>query len=387
MSFDREAQDLTHPLHVDALRDYRPLGGQVHIAGSARFDGVRVVVSSVSGDNLVVVIGELPINGVQNRDFLDPTYRDSRSPLMVGEVDFSKLDQFWLTRTSTWDVIDENTPLPGLLTTIDGIDFGVADSGGIVSLAGVPQLQLVWLGGGEPQGEGEWLSDGYGAFTRLVRRDQVPGLRHVEWTAIWRDITVKVAGIRGERAHIFVEKGGVPTVEHPEIRHGANAKSGWSAVVGRAELSLRSWTSTERPVGQGAVIGCVGLVRGRTGVVLLPASRDEQVAGIIVRRNLGETVTDDFVIHAMVNGRNAPVEWRAVVAEANVTCPRRIEATVEWRGKRQPLDGLNEPAGVAYLPGHGVPLDEVSTLEYTVGPVALSELPPVDWEISNLRGA
>lgn len=172
----------------------------------------------------------------------------------MGEVDFSKLDQFWLTRTSTWSSIDENTPLPGLLTTIEGTDFGVADSGGTVSLAGVPQLQLVWLGSGEPQGEG-WLTDGYEAFTRLVPRDQVPGLRHVEWTAIWRDITVKVASIRGDHAHIFVEQGGIPTVAHPEIRHGVNLKSGWSAVVGRAELSLRSWTSTERPVGTARSLG------------------------------------------------------------------------------------------------------------------------------------
>lgn len=390
MSFDNDPEDLTHPLNLSYLRDRAIPGGRVHVEGWATFKGVRVDVQSVSPRGLVAVVGELPVYGVHNRDFIDPTYRDSRSPLMVGEVSFLDLDRFWLTRTSTFEVIDEETPLPGLLTTIDGTDFGVADSGGTVSRAGEPQLQLVWLGGGEPRGE-DWLPDGYGALTRMVPRDQVPGLRYVEWTAVWRDITVKVAGIRGDRAHIFVERGGVPTVEHPEIRHGANLQTGWSAVVGRTELSLRTWTSTERPVGHGTVVGCVGLVRGRRGAVLLPGPRDEQVAGVIVRKSLGETVTEDFVIHARRDGRNAPVEWRAIVVagdvEHDVTDARRIEASTKWQGEVRVVEGLNEPAGVVYLPGHSVPLEEVSTLEYTVRPVALSERPPVDWEISNLRGA
>ncbi|TFC24428.1 hypothetical protein E3O25_14675 [Cryobacterium sp. TMT1-3] len=388
MIFDNDPSDLTHPRDLSILRDRAIPGGRVHLEGWARFNGVRVHVESVSPRGLVAVNGELPLSGVHNLKYLDGSYPGSRLPLMSGEVSFLDLDRFWLTRTSVFDVIDDETPLPGLLTTIDGTDFGVADSAGTVSLAGVPQLQLVWLDDGEPPGD-EWQPDGYQSFTRLVPRDQVPGLRYVEWTAVWRDITVKVAGIRGTRAHIFVERGGLPAVEHPEIRHGANVKSGWSAVVSRTELSLRSWSSAERPVGRGTVIGCVAHVRGRAGVVVLPGDRDEHDEGIIVRKDLGETVTEDYGLYALGTERHSPMEWRTIVApgdaEEDVTSARRIESAVEWQGEMRAVEGLDEPNDVAFVSAVSAPLEQVSQLRYTIHPVALSDLPRFGWQMPDRR--
>ena len=214
---DYDDTSLTDPDGLHVLRERAIPGGRVEISGYATFQGVRVNVRGVSRHGLVSIFGDLPAHRVQHRD------DDPRDSGVFGEVDFGWLSRFWLTRTSTFDVIDADTPRPGLLTRFDGAEVGVADSCGTVSLTGVPQLQLLWLGPDAPRGS-DWVPDGYGSHTTLVDRSRIAVLRHVEWTAGWRDLTVTVAGIRGDSALIFAAKGGLP-FEAPEITHGENVRS------------------------------------------------------------------------------------------------------------------------------------------------------------------
>jgi hypothetical protein len=363
---------LTDPDGLYVLRARDIPGGRVEVSGFATFQGVRVDVRGASRHGLVSLFGDLPAHQVQYR------HDDPQVNGVFGEVDFGWLSRFWLTRTSTFDVIDADTPHPGLLTPVDGREVGVADSCGTVSLTGVPQLQLIWLGPDAPRAT-DWVPDGYGSHTALVDRSRVTVLRHVEWTAVWRDLTVTVAGIRGDSALIFAAKGGLPPFEAPEITHGENVRSGWSAVVPLGQLSLRTWTSTEQPVGAGIVADHVGLVRGRTALVGRPTDPFQNdtggVDGIVAQKRRFETVTDDFVLHPRTRYATASWEWRGGVHADDLTELREVTATTTWQGETHTVQALRD--GLVYLSRVAVDVAETTPLQYSARPVEPSELVPV----------
>ena len=369
MTDDAECDDtsLTDPEGLHVLRARAIPGGRVEISGYATFQGVRVDVRGASPHGLVSLFGDLPAHRVQHRD------DDFQVNGVFGEVDFGWLSRFWLTRTSTFDAIQADTPRPGLRTRFNGADVGVADTCGTVSLSGVPQLQLVWLGPDAPTGS-TWVPDGYGAFTTLIDRSLVTVVRHVEWTAVWRDLTVTIAGIQGNTALVFAAKGGLPTFEVPEISHGDNVRSGWSALVPLDQLSLRTWTSTEQPVGAGIVADHVGLVRGRTALVRLPAEpADNGVAsGIVAQKRRAESVTDDFVLFPRTSSPNSSWEWRAEVRDADLTELRQVTATTTWNGETHTVQEYRY--GQVYLADTVVDAAETTPLQYSARPVDPSEL-------------
>lgn len=363
---------LTDPEGIHVLRARAIPGGQMTVTGHATFQDVRVEVRGVSSHGLVSIFGDLPPHGVQYRD------DDPQVDGVFGEVDFGWLSRFWLTRTSTFDTIDADTPRPGLHTHYEGLDVGVSDTCGTVSLAGMPQLQLVWLDAGDPAGA-DWVLDGYGSYTTVTDRARVTLVRRVEWTAIWRDITVTVAGIRDDRALVFVATGGVPDFDAPEITHGENTRSGWSAVVPLDQLSLRSWTSIEQPLGAGIVAGCVGVFRGRTVRVGLPTGPAEAVAGDgpVAQKRRGETVTDDFVVHPHTRWPDSSWEWRARVDPAELTELRQISATTTWNGETRTVDAYRDAEGQVYLDRDAADSADVSPLEFTVTPIDPADLPTI----------
>jgi hypothetical protein len=361
---------LTEPEGLHVLRA-RPIpGGRVEISGYATFQGVRVDVRGASRHGLVSLFGDLPAHRVQYRD------DDFQVNGVFGEVDFGWLSRFWLTRTSTFDAIDADTPHPGLRTRFNGAEVGVADTCGTVSLTGVPQLQLVWLGADAPTSS-DWIPDGYGAHTILVDRSLITIVRHVEWTAVWRDLTVTVAGIQGDTALVFAAKGGLPPFAVPEISHGDNVRSGWSALVPLDQLSLRTWTSTEQPVGAGIVAGHVGLVRGRTALVGLPMDPWDvrSVGGIVAQKRRAETVTDDFVLFPRTSAPNSSWEWRAEVRDADLTELRQVSATTVWKGETHTVQAYRY--GQVYLAEALVDAAETTPLQYSARPADPGELEAV----------
>ncbi|WP_354191409.1 hypothetical protein [Arthrobacter sp. UYCu712] len=314
----------------------------------------------------MAIIGPMSLHGLPGFD------TDYQTGGVYGDVPFDSLERFWLIRTTHQDGVDERTPLPGLSTVVDGTQFGVTDTCGTVSSAGVRQLQLLWPGPGKPGGE-EWVLDGYGCWTTLMDRSLAQEVRYVEWKAVWRDITVNVAGVRDGSAHIFVSSGGVPEFHAPEIEHGDSVRSSWSAVVPTGDLSLRSWTSVDRPVGPGVVAGEVGLVKGRTTILSRPIGTAEGT--IMAVRNRGQTVTADFVMHPLHDEHVAPVEWRAQVREADVTELRRISSMVRWNGETAPVGGTNDRNDELYVGGGSAAWSEIGDLVSSADPIAPDALP------------
>ena len=368
-----EDDSLTNPSGLYVLRERAIPGGRVEVGGFATFQTVRVRVDGV-GDGRVRVFGDLPPHGVYGR------HDDPQVNGVFGRVDFGWLSRFWLTRTSTFDVIDDGTPQPGLLAEIDGQTVGLVDTEGTVSVAGVPQLQLIWLGAAEPAGAG-WAPDGYGSFTKLVDRSLVSIVRRVEWTAIWRDVTVRIATIRDGRAVIFAGGGGEPPFEAPEVvLGGGHRRNGWSAVVPLTQVSLRGWTLTESPLGVGIVAACVGTLRGRTASMVRVAGPhvpgDEPVAApgsaIVVKKDQGDTVTDDFVLVASSPHHWA---WRVTVDESEVSDLRRVTATTTWQGETYDVEGVDEDAARVFTTTTTVGIDEATPFIYTVQPIERSALP------------
>ncbi|MEC5182935.1 hypothetical protein RCH12_000378 [Cryobacterium sp. MP_3.1] len=372
---DPDDDSLVNPAGLYVLRARAVPGGRVEVGGFATFQTVRVRVDGVSSQGQIKIFGDLPPHGVYGR------HDDPQVNGVFGRVDFGWLSRFWLTRTSTFDTIDETTPRPGVLAQVDGLEVGLADTCGTVSLAGVPQLQLIWLGAGEPAGDG-WAPDGYGAFTKLVDRRLVSVVRHVEWTAIWRDLTVQVATIRNGRAVIFAPKGGLPPFDAPEIARAENIHSGWSAVVPFEQLSLRSWTSTERPLGAGVVANCVGLVRGRYALVARPAGPsgpgEDPVPApgseIVVKKGRGQTVTADFVLLPYSRYGRA-WDWRVTVDESEVSDLRQVTATTTWQGQTYAVEGGDDSGALVYLNGTSVDVNETTPFVYTAQPADRRGLP------------
>jgi len=365
---------LTDPGGLYALRERAIPGGRVTIGGFATFQTVRVRVDGAYRDGRVSVFGDLPPHGVYGRED-DPQING-----VFGRVDFGWLSRFWLTRTSTFEAIDDSTPQPGLLAEIDGRRVGLVDTDGTVSADGVPQLQVIWLGAGEPEGAG-WAPDGYGLFTKFVDRSLVSVVRRVEWTAIWRDFTVQIAAIRDGRAMIFPTRNGEPPVGAPEVVLGGNSRSSnWSAVVPEEELSLRGWTLTESPLGAGVVATCVGVLRGRT--TLMAQVAGPHVAGedpvpapgsaVIVKKDRGDTVTDEFVL---VERSQYFWDWRVTVDESEVTDLRQITATTTWQGETYPVEGVNDETAQVYLNRSAVDVTETTPFVYSVRPVERHALP------------
>jgi hypothetical protein len=374
---------LTNPASVEVLRA-RPIpGGHTEVRGHATFRGVRVDVYLVNYDGRVYIGGDLPKKGVYRRD------DDPRLEGVTGMVDFRALDRFWLTRTTTYDVIDESTPQPGVTTRVDGRDFAVADTCGTVSEAGVPQLQLIGPGAGEPTADlvagAAWTPDGYGAYTALVDRSRASAVRQVTWQAVWRDFTVTVAGIREGLALVYVPTGGVPDFDVPEITIVEdNLNSGWSALVPVEQLSLRSWTRVDRPVGSGTTAGFVGRVRGRYALVSRPAvprpkPGEAPVAaagtGFVADKGQGESVTDDFFLFPCTSGYDSYWEWRAHLDANEVTDLTQVSATTTWRGETYAVEGCNDETAQVYLNRSAVDVLETTPLVYSVRRVERSELP------------
>ena len=368
---------LTDPDGLYVLRERAIPGGRVTVSGYAVFQGVRVHVTGASSHGLVSIVGELPAHRVQYR------HDDPQLGVSFGEVDFGWLSRFWLTRTSTFDVIDEHTPAPGLLARLDGVDVGVSDTCGTVSLTGVPQLQAVCLGETAPVDDG-WQPDGYGSLTKLIDRSRINTVQHVEWTAIWRDITVTVADIRDGEALVFVSRGGVPEFEAPEIVHGANLRSGWSAVVPLDQLSLRGWTSTERPLGLGCAEGFVGLVRGRyarvgrTAIKGAPGTPDTAGPGLVAQKLRGQTVTADYALFARTGRTDSSWEWRMDIDPADLTDVRQITATTVWQGQTRAVAGFYAEEGVVYFERDTVDQRDVAPLVFAASVVDPAVLPSVD---------
>jgi len=366
---------LTDPGGLYALQERTIPGGRVTIGGFATFQTVRVRVDGAYRDGRVSVFGDLPSHGVYGRDD-DPQVNG-----VFGRVDFGWLSRFWLTRTSTFDVIDDRTPQPGLLAEIDGQAVGLVDTVGTVSAAGVPQLQLIWLGGVNPAGEG-WAPDGYGLFTKIVDRSLVSVVRRVEWTAIWRDFTVQIAAIRDGRAMIFAANiAEPPPVGAPEVVLGGDRHTvGWSAVVPVEQLSLRGWTLTESPLGAGVAPTFVGVLRGRAALMARVAgpheAGEEPVpapgSAIIVKRHRGDTVTDEFVLVAQ--GQYF-WDWRVTVDNSEVTDLRQITATTTWQGQTYAVEGVNDETAQVYLDRSAVDVTETTPFVYSVRPVEREALP------------
>ncbi|PXA69780.1 hypothetical protein [Cryobacterium arcticum] len=366
---------LTNPAGLYELRARAIPGGRVEVTGFADFQTVRVRVRGASPQGQVSVFGDLPPHGVYGRED-DPQVNG-----VFGRVDFGWLSRFWLTRTSTFDVIDKATPQPGLLAAVDGLDVGVVDSCGTVSLAGVPQLQVIWLGTGDPAGDG-WSLDGYGSYTKLVERRLVTVVRQVEWTAIWRDFTVQIAAISEGKAIIFAGKiGEPPPFDAPEVVLGGDRRTiGWSAVVPVAQLSLRGWTLIESPLGVGVVASSVGMLRGRTalmGRVAGPHVAGEEPApapgsAIMAKKARGDTVTDEYVLVAR---SQYYWDWRATVDESEVTDLRQITATTTWCGETYAVEGTNDETAQVYLNRSAVDVTETTPFVYSVRPVERHALP------------
>jgi hypothetical protein len=364
---------LMNPTGVTDLHEKVFPGGRSEVWGHATYGGIRVNVTGQSRNGRQVKInGELSLTGLANRE------EDGQMGWCWGDVDFEALERFWLVRTTHFDAVDEGTPLPGMTTVLNGTEFGVTDTCGTVSLAGVRQLQLIWLGVDAPVGA-DWVLDGYGCWTTLVERSVVDEVRHVEWTAIWRDITVLVTGIHNGRAHISVIWGGVPEFEAPEVRHTVSLRNCWSAVVPLEELSLRSWRSEEHHVGAGVLAGTVGFVRGRTTVLIRPKERDGSSSGIVAVKDRGQTVTPDFIMHPrQANSTTPPVEWRAPVAESDITDLRLIEATTNWRGEVLAVAGASQSRDTLFAGRDEAPRPETSEPVCTAVPSTLDALPDRD---------
>ena len=143
---DKFDDSLTNPSGIYVLRERNVPGGRMEVSGHATFQGVRLRVRGVGRDGRVSVAGDLPLYGVFGRE------EDPQVGVAFGRVDFGWLSRFWLTRTTTFDLIDETTPQPGLMASIDGLTVGLVNTDGTVSAAGVPQLQLIWLSTAEPEG-------------------------------------------------------------------------------------------------------------------------------------------------------------------------------------------------------------------------------------------
>ena len=365
---------LTRPTAVTDLQEQIRPDGWVEIHGYATFQGERVHIGRARPSGLVGVDGPLALQNV-------PGFRgDAHTGGASGDVQFDSLERFWLIRTTHQDGVDSAAPLPGLTTVIDGVEFGVTDTCGTVSLQGVRQLQLIWLGSDAPGDAGPegagWVLDGYGCWTTLVDRSLVAEVRYVEWKAIWRDITVFVAGVRDSRAHIFVTDGGVPDFEAPEIRHTGGLNNCWSAEVPVAELSLRSWRSVEHPLGDGVVAGVVGFVRGRTTVLIRPKSLDGSEQGIAAIRKRGQTVTPDYVMHPRLkNADRPPVEWLASVPESDITDLRRISSTTVWNGEVTPVDGVGEVQDTVFFTRVTADRPDTTELECAAESVGPDDLP------------
>lgn len=369
---------LTQPTGVQDLAQQSVAGGRMTVRGSATFRGERVRVGGVTSS------GTVEIDGSESLSDLPGFRGDPQLGISSGAVDFADLTRFWLVRTSRMDVIDEHTPLPGLTTRIGDTEFGVTDTCGTVSLDGVRQLQVVWLGDGEPGGP-EWVLDGYGCWTSLVERSRVGDVRYVEWKAVWRDITVTVAAVREGTAHIFVTSGGVPEFDAPEVRHTVSLRNAWSAVVPIGELDLRSWRSVEHPVGAGVVAGIVGFVRGRTSVLIQALGGRDELAGITALKNRGETVTPDYVIHPLqANSSQPPIEWRASVDESDITGLRLIESTTVWNGEVTAVRGANDDDDVVYLAHVSATQSETTELISAARPVEADALPSAGLALAGL---
>lgn len=364
------AASLMNPTHVTDLHEKVFPGGRSEVWGHATYGGIRVNVTGQSRNGRQVKInGEQSLTGLANRE------EDGQMGWCWGDVDFEALERFWLVRTTHFDAVDDGTPLPGMTTVINGTEFGVTDTCGTVSLAGVRQLQLIWLGIDAPPG-GDWVLDGYGCWTTLVERCLVDEVRHVEWTAIWRDITVLVTGIHHERAHISVISGGVPEFETPEVRHTVSLRNCWSAVVPLEELSLRSWRSEEHHVGAGVLAGTVGFVRGRTTVLIRPQERDGGASGIFAIKDRGQTVTPDFIMHPLqANSTTPPVEWQAAVAESDITDLRLIASTTHWRGELVTVQGASHTDDTLFLDRIEAPRPETAEPVCTAVPSTADALP------------
>jgi hypothetical protein len=347
-------------------------GGWTEIWGHATYGDVRVDVSGTSKDGSQVHIGgPTSLTGMANRS------DDYQTGWSRGDVDFGALERFWLVRTSHFDEVDARTPLPGMTTVIDGETYGVTDTCGTVSLAGERQLQLIWLGNGEPSGS-DWVRDGYGYWTTLVQRNLVDEVCTVEWTAIWRDTTVTVTAVHNGKAHISVASGGVPEFNAPEVEYTVSRRNCWSAVVPLAELSVRSWMSEEHEVGAGVLSGIVGFVRGRTTVVIRPRLRAHAAAEIVAVKARGQTVTPDFILHARTDAHTPPVEWQAALQASDITDLRLISSTVEWNGQVTPVDGASQENDTVYTPDldrTSTPRPETSRLVSAAAPATLDDLP------------
>ncbi|MCU1445017.1 MAG: hypothetical protein JWP54_675 [Cryobacterium sp.] len=368
---DAGSHRLTQPTGLDDLQERFITGGRVTVTGRATYRGVRVGIKGVSPRNpSVEIYGPITLPDLLWRQ------DDVQSGFTSGDVAFSSLQRFWLTRTSTYDAVDEYTPRPGVLAVVDGDEYGVTDTCGTVSAAGIPELQVISLAEGAPEGA-DWVRDGYGQWTRFVARDRVTSVRQVEWTAVWRDLTVLVADISGEQALVFAERGGVPDYI-PEITHGSNVHGGWSAVVPVEQLSLRSWTSTERPLGAGCVGGNVGLVRGRTVLVARADTAKAGETGVVAQKRRGETVTGEFSVDLWTGRADSGWEWRVDVDVADLADIRHIETTTEWKGETRTVAAIQESEDLIYLERETVDLREVSPLVHAATAVEPGELPTVD---------
>ncbi|WP_120338239.1 hypothetical protein [Cryobacterium soli] len=380
---DEFDDSLTNPSGIYVVRERNVPGGRMEVSGHATFQGVRLRVRGVGRDGRVSVAGDLPLYGVFGRE------EDPQVGVAFGRVDFGWLSRFWLTRTTTFDLIDETTPQPGLTASIDGLTVGLVDTEGTVSASGVPQLQLIWLSTAEPEGEG-WAPDGYGLFTKIVDRSLVSVVRRVEWTAIWRDFTVQIAAICDGQAMIFAGGGGEPPSNAPEVvLGGGRRRNGWSAVVPLAQLSLRGWTLTECPLGVGVVDACVGTLRGRTASMVRVAephvAGEERVAApgsaVVVEKNRGDTVTDEFVL---VASSQHYWTWRVTVDESEVSDLRQVTATTTWNGQTHPVQWRDDGAGLVYLSHSTVDIADTTPFIYTVQPIDRSAL-PVDSKVLSLH--
>lgn len=369
---DAESPRLTHPTGLADLQERSIPGGRVTVTGRATYRGVRVGITGVSPRNPnVEIYGPITLPDLLWRQ------DDVQSGFTSGDVAFSSLERFWLTRTSTYDAVDGHTPRPGVLAVVDGVEYGVTDTCGTVSLDGIPELQVLWLAEGDPVGD-EWARDGYGRWTRFVERDRVTSVRQVEWTAVWRDLTILVADISNERALVFAPRGGVPDFDIPEITHGRNVHGGWSAVVPVEQLSFRSWTSTERPLGAGCVGGYVGLVRGRTVLVARADTAEAGAAGVVAQKRRGETVTGEYVVDLWTGRADSGWEWRADVAVADLADIRHIETTTEWKGETRTVAAIQESEDLIYFERETVGLSEVSPLVYSATVVEPGALATAD---------
>jgi hypothetical protein len=363
--------NLTRPSGLADLAAGSIPGGRIVVQGQATYRGIRVSVVGLSArGSAVEIAGPLSLPDLQFR------HDDIQTGSSSGDVPFDALDQFWLTRTTTAGVVTNDSPRPGVFATVDGVDVGVTDTCGTVAPDGTPQIQLMRLTQGSPSGE-EWVRDGHGQWTRLERRDLIATVRHVEWTAVWRNLTVFVASIAGDRALIFAARGGIPASDMPEIARPLNVRSGWSAVVPLGELDLRSWTSVERPLGSGCVSGTVGLVGGRTVRVACAPGVTADGAVLIAQKLRGETVTDNFVVHPRTGRVDAAWEWRARVDEAGLDGIQRISATTTWKGQTRAVMAYREPEGLVYFENETAPIAETTPLVYQADRILPGDLPLV----------